>query len=145
MKAKLPFSWEERVENWGYLFGKILEHPIKGHGFDALRTFNETHTIRGFEGRAIVSLHAHNAGLHIWVELGFVGAILGCVALFMGARYLTRADTMTKPQLVAASGLVMGVAMIASLSYGVWQDWWWATIIYVGALITFIRYSKNTT
>lgn len=145
LKDRLPFSSAERLENWSYLYAKILEHPIQGHGFDALRTFNETHTIRGFEGRAIVSLHAHNAGLHIWVELGFIGVVLGCIGLYLGAKHVTRPDYLTKLQLVALSGFVMAACIMASLSYGVWQDWWWASIIYTGALIAFIRYSKITT
>ena len=88
-KARLPFSWEERVENWGFLFQKILEHPFIGHGFDAARTFNDTHIIRGFEGRAIVSLHPHNAGLQLWVELGLIGAMLACAVLYRRAILFT--------------------------------------------------------
>ncbi len=139
IRAKLPFSWEERVANWQTLYAKILEHPFIGHGFDAVRTFTETHTIRGFEGRALVSLHPHNAGLHLWVEVGLVGVLLACIALYLGGRRLTGSSGLPKPAMVAASGLVAATAVMASLSYGVWQDWWWAAIIFAGATISFIK------
>jgi len=139
MRAQLPFSWEERVFNWEMLYGKIMEHPFIGHGFDAVRTFNDTHTIRGFEGRALVSLHPHNAGLHLWVEVGFVGVILACVALYLGARKLTEPEVLSKPHMVAATGLCAATTAMASLSYGVWQDWWWAAIILSTASIVFIK------
>jgi O-antigen ligase len=139
MRAKLPFSWEERVFNWEVIYQKILEHPIIGHGFDAVRTFNDTHTIRGFEGRALVSLHPHNAGLHLWVEVGFVGVALACIALFLGTRKLVTPGVLSKSQMVAASGLCTATAIMASLSYGVWQDWWWAAIIIAAASVSFIQ------
>ncbi len=138
-KASLPFSWEERVENWAYLYEKVSEHPFIGHGFDAVRTFNESHTIRGYEGRAIVSLHPHNAGLHIWTELGLIGAVLGSVALFITMRYLTASGRLSRPQLIATSGFVMATTIMASFSYGVWQDWWWAIIIFAAAQVFYIK------
>lgn len=138
-KNSLPFSWEERVDNWGYLLGKIREHPSLGHGFDAVRTFKDTHTIRGFEDRTIVSLHPHNAGLHIWVELGIVGALLACMTLVFAMRFLIHPGRLSKFQLVAVSGIAIAVSVMASLSYGVWQDWWWAIIILSSAQIFFIQ------
>lgn len=138
-RTKLPFSWEERVFNWEALYQKILEHPFIGHGFDAVRTFNGTHTIRGFEDRALVSLHPHNAGLHLWVEVGFVGVVLACLALYLGARTLTGSEGLSKPRLIAASGLCAATAVMASLSYGVWQDWWWAAIIFSSTSIVLIK------
>ena len=123
---------------------KLFEHPLIGHGFDAVRTFNETHTIRGFEERAIVSLHPHNAGLHIWIELGLVGVLLGSVAVFMTMRYLTVPGRLSRPRLVATSGFVIAATVMASFSYGVWQDWWWAIIIFAAAQIFCIKEYKAT-
>jgi len=139
LRAQLPFSWEERVVNWAYMYDKILEKPWFGHGFDAVRTFNDTHTIRGFEGRALVSLHPHNAGLHIWGELGLVGAILACLALFFAGRRLTTHDQLTKIQLIALAGLMASVIVVAGFSYGAWQDWWWAVIIFSASAISFVK------
>ncbi|MBL4852748.1 MAG: O-antigen ligase family protein [Robiginitomaculum sp.] len=139
IRAQIPFSWEERVVNWSYMYEKVLQKPWFGHGFDAVRTFNDTHTIRGFEGRALVSLHPHNAGLHIWGELGLIGAVLVCLALFYAARKLTQQDVLTEVQLVALAGLTASAIIIAGFSYGVWQDWWWAVIIFSGAIIGFVK------
>jgi len=138
-RAQMPFSWEERVVNWSALYEKILQKPWFGHGFDAVRTFNETHTIRGFEGRALVSLHPHNAGLHIWGELGLVGAVLACLALFLAAQKLTKQGILSKVQLMALAGLTASTIAIAGFSYGVWQDWWWATIIFSASIISLVK------
>lgn len=142
-KASLPFSWEERIENWGYLYHKIIEHPIFGHGFDAVRTFNDTHTIRGFEGRAFVSLHPHNAGLHMWVELGIVGAVLASAALYLAMQNVVRLEgvmsRLNRPQMMAISGVVGAATIISNLSYGLWQDWWWASVIFAGSQIFLLR------
>lgn len=139
MRAKLPFSWEERVFNWEVLYQKVLEHPIIGHGFDAVRTFTGTHTIRGFEGRALVSLHPHNAGLHLWVEVGFIGVVIACIGLYFGAQKLTGSEGLSKQRMIAATGLCAATAAMASLSYGVWQDWWWASIIFAATTISFVK------
>ena len=138
IRARLPFSWEERVATWGYMYDKIMAKPWIGYGFDAVRTFNDTHTIRGFKNRALVSLHPHNGGLHIWGETGLVGAVLACLALFLAWRNLAQPGRLSRAQSVGLSGLVIMATLISSLSYGVWQDWWWAIIIFAGAQITFI-------
>lgn len=145
MKAALPFSWEERVETWAYMLDKITAHPFIGHGFDAVRTFNDKHTIRGYEDRALVSLHPHNAGLHLWAELGLVGVGIACAALFYGARHLVHPGRLTSLQMIAVSGFVASATVMASVSYGVWQDWWWAAIIFASAQILLISNPRLST
>ncbi len=139
LRAKLPFSWEERIATWGYIYDKIMQKPLFGHGFDAVRTFSDTHTIRGFEGRALVSLHPHNAGLHLWVETGLIGVILACFTIIMAVLFVLKSAGFSKIQLAVISGLVAVIIAISSLSYSVWQDWWWATIIFAFAQICFLR------
>lgn len=146
LKSKLPFSWEERVDNWGYLYGKITESPWVGHGFDAVRTFNETRTIRGFDDRAIVSMHPHNAGLHIWVETGLVGIALASFALFLAYQlYINWAERTSRASLKIAAlcGVMIASAVMASFSYGVWQDWWWASIIAAVACVFLVPFRKT--
>lgn len=141
--AKLPFSWEERLHNWRYIFAKITEHPLLGHGFDAVRTFDEKHTVRGFADRAIVSLHPHNAGLHIWVELGLIGICLGLCALFWSYKMVQNSKNLQKTTVIALCGTGAAALVNASLTFGVWQDWWWAAIIVALSSVVLIPYTTE--
>jgi O-antigen ligase len=141
--AGLPFSWEERIHNWRYIFGKIREHPIMGHGFDAVRTFSDKHSIRGFDDRAIVSLHPHNAGLQIWVELGLVGIAILLTALYLSHKLVARTRVVRTPYAIALCGIAAAAIVNASLTFGVWQDWWWAAIILSISAVALIPYTTK--
>ena len=141
--AALPFSWEERIHNWRYILHKITEHPIIGHGFDAVRTFEDKHTVRGFADRAIVSLHPHNAGLHIWVELGAIGILIAIAALFFSHKMIRSSNEIRRTTAVALSGTGAAAIVNASLTFGVWQDWWWAAIIISMSTVAFIHYTPK--
>jgi len=137
MKAKLPISWEHRVEMWNYILTKIAERPVMGHGFDAVRTFNEMYISRGLEF-PYVSLHPHSAGLHIWVETGLIGAILASITLTLigvGGVKTARA----RPELAGPlAGFAAAAIVICTVTFGVWQDWWWASLVMVVSLRHFI-------
>ncbi|NNC38525.1 MAG: O-antigen ligase family protein [Hyphomonadaceae bacterium] len=141
--AALPFSWEERIHNWRYIYHKILEHPIVGHGFDAVRTFEDKHSIRGFDDRAIVSLHPHNAGLHIWVELGLIGISISVLAIYLSYKTMRRISERNKFFAIAICGTGAAALTNASLTFGVWQDWWWASIILAFSVIALIPYTTE--
>ncbi len=130
-KASIPFSWEHRLEMWGYTAGRILESPLWGHGFDAVRTFDATFSSRGIENWAVVSLHPHNAGLHIWVETGLIGAALACVALMMIGVAAENFVGTSRLRGIAVAGFLAAAIVISNITYGVWQDWWWATLIFI--------------
>lgn len=134
-KMLLPLSWEHRVEAWDYIYQKIMEKPVWGHGFDASRTFNETFILRGSYELPIVSLHPHNAGLHIWVETGMVGALLASLFIFLAGRIAIRRLS-DNPLTVAMVTSYIAIAVcLCTVSFGVWQYWWWATLIFTGALL----------
>jgi len=133
-KAGLPFSWEHRVEGWAYVTGRIFERPLFGHGFDAVRTFDATQEIRGYD-MSLVSLHPHNAGLHIWVETGVIGVGLAVFALILLAREMLDWVGDSRARAIATSGFVISATLISSISYGVWQEWWWASL-FLGAALT---------
>ena len=61
--TNLPQSWDHRLRMWGYCWQVIAEHPVRGAGFDASRTFSETFIARDGREISIVSLHPHNACL----------------------------------------------------------------------------------
>lgn len=139
MKAALPFSWEWRVESWGYLWGKIMEASLFGHGFDSLRSFTDTFDTRGFEDLTIIPMHAHNIGLHIWTETGLVGVLLCLFALHSAGRAVTRATWLTRPRAVAIAGSLGAITVMANLSYGAWQDWWLGAIFIALSLPALIQ------
>jgi len=141
--AKLPLSWEHRVAMWDYTSNRIWEAPFFGHGFDAVRTFDDTMKLGLADNWRIVSLHPHNAGLHIWVETGLVGVLLSCLTLFLIGRGLLQPASQSTAFAMAATGFIVAATIISSVTYGVWQDWWWASIIFAGAMLNILSYKKK--
>ena len=133
-KAALPFSAEHRAEMWSYTTARIGEAPLFGHGFGASRAFDATANIRGFD-MPLLGLHPHNIGLQLWLETGAVGVALALAAL--GALAFRAADWVEKDpaRAAAVSGLVAVAAVVGALSFGVWQEWWWALLFLAGALL----------
>lgn len=141
-RASLPFSWEHRLVTWSYVGDRIREHPIVGHGFDASRTFDASFNMRGFD-MAIVSLHPHNAGLQIWLETGFIGAVLACIVLWLIGQEALKFAAGGRARAMATAGLMAPIILISSVSYGVWQDWWWASIFMSAAVLYVVPRTKN--
>lgn len=141
-KAALPFSWEHRAEMWAFTAQEIFKAPLWGQGFDAVRTFDATMQLKGHEW-AIVSLHPHNAGLHIWVETGLIGAALAALTvLAMG----TAAETFiqgSRGRAIALCGFMAASIVICSTTFGVWQEWWWATQFFVVSTLWLIGRDTN--
>ena len=135
LKAQLPFSWEHRLEMWAYTAEQILESPFWGQGFDSVRSFDATFSSRGVENWAIVSLHPHNAGLHIWVETGLVGVSLACIAILTIGISIERFSYQSRLRAMAAAGVMTTAIVLSSVTYGVWQEWWWATLFFVSGTI----------
>jgi len=125
--TELPQSWEHRLRMWGYCWQVIAEQPIQGAGFDASRTFNETFVARDGRELSIVSLHPHNAGIQIWTEAGFIGAVLASMVI---ASMMTpvKKYVQSRAHGGAVSGVIMGVLIVSSLTYGAWQFWWWGCV-----------------
>lgn len=121
LAERLPLSWHWRLEIWSFAVERIAEKPVLGHGLDSGRTLSETVMLRGMEIERM-PIHAHNAGLHIWMETGVIGALLAAGALLALARSVGRA-ALNAP-LSAALGFA-GAVWLASvmLGYGVWQEW----------------------
>jgi O-antigen ligase len=142
LRAAMPFSWEHRLVTWDYIGERIREHPIIGHGFDASRTFDASFDARGFTDLAVVSLHPHNAGLHIWVETGVIGAVLGSTTLFLIGREAQKYAAGGRARAIAAVGTIVPLMIFASVSYGVWQHWWWASFFLSAAFLSLIPRTK---
>jgi len=142
LRAAVPFSWEHRLVTWDYIGERIREHPFIGHGFDAARTFDASFDTRGFTDLAVVSLHPHNAGLHIWVEAGVIGAILASITVFLIGREAQKFAAGGRARAIAVVGTMVPLIMFASVSYGVWQHWWWAAFFLSAAFLSLIPRTK---
>lgn len=121
LQDQLPSSWVWRLEIWRFVLGLIGDAPLIGQGLDAARQIEATTMLRGFEAD-LLPLHAHNAGLHIWLETGLVGALLFGGALIAFAR---RIHSMVPGRDLAAMLAFIGAYWTISvmLGFGVWQEW----------------------
>ncbi|MGE3866021.1 MAG: O-antigen ligase family protein, partial [Hyphomonadaceae bacterium] len=79
-------------------------------------------------GAAIRPQLPHNAGMHIWFELGGVGAALAAAALAAFGWRARRALAGDRTGAAAATGCLLACAAIASLSFGLWAEWWLAAL-----------------
>ena len=111
----VPRSWDARLDIWAFSTLHIQEHPFRGLGLDASRTF----------GLAI-PLHTHNAAVQIWLELGAVGAALaGIFFSWIAYRIVAMTERSREDGAMAAAALTTYL-VIGGLSFGVWQEWWLA-------------------
>lgn len=117
----LPLSWHQRLEIWAYALERVSEAPVFGHGLDASRTMEDEIILRGV-ALHLLPLHPHNAGLHIWMETGALGAGLVGAAFSVIGLVLRR----VAPNPEAAAGIAFVTAgwfTMTTLGYGVWQEW----------------------
>jgi len=135
--SMVPLSWEHRLRMWAYCWPVILEQPIVGSGFDAARTFQEQWTARDGKRLTIVSLHPHNAGIHIWVETGLIGCMLATGVILSSLKRISYYSK-TRERAVLLSGVIMAAVIISSTTYGAWQFWWWGSVFFSFGLIHFI-------
>ncbi|WP_193181958.1 O-antigen ligase family protein [Nisaea sediminum] len=118
----LPPSFAERLEIWNAASRAVLEQPLLGQGVGAMRVLEVPEALR--ESYALFktpTTHPHNAAVQIWLEFGLFGivaalALLWRLVLAIGG----------KPQPARAAGLsaLAGGLVIASVSYGIWQETW---------------------
>jgi len=105
--SQIPGSWEHRLQMWAYCWPVII---------------------------STVSLHPHNAGIHIWTEAGLIGCALA-VGFILMCNKLVDKYTKERDGAVLLSGVIIGALLISSFSYGAWQFWWWACIFFAAGLI----------
>lgn len=113
LEAAVPPSWSQRMGYWDHAVRWIRDHPLRGWGLDASRSFAPG-----------IKLHPHDAALQIWLELGFVGAV--CAAAFWAAVFLRMSRKTPDGAVAAGAAAAVSYLVFASLSFGVWQEWWLA-------------------
>lgn len=131
---RLPYSVAARVGIWDYVCAQILENPVIGHGLDASRAVTDTISVRGAQMRG-VSLHPHSASLQIWFETGGIGAVLAGAVLLLGGAWLSRRFADNRAAAAAACASLAALGLIANVSYGIWQEWWNATMLLSAAVV----------
>ncbi|WP_120496316.1 O-antigen ligase [Kiloniella sp. EL199] len=142
----IPFSAKHRFFIWDFVSSQILENPVIGWGFDSARDYpnrgveNYVHTepngnIRALEGR-IISLHPHNFALQVWLELGFIGAILVSVIIWIVFGYLKSRQLSERIEIQA---MLVSTFIIALLGYGIWQNRWFVMFFIFAAMIPLIQ------
>lgn len=131
----LPLSWAWRLEIWKSVLDQIREAPLIGHGLDSMRALSDPAPYRDIIIDRL-PLHAHNAGLHIWMDAGALGAILCAATLFAAIGAFERAR-LNRDQLAGLT-YVGGVWLVSvMLGYGVYQEWHHAALA-LGAFAAFL-------
>jgi O-antigen ligase len=118
LHGRLPASWGQRLDIWGFASAHWLDHPLRGWGIDASRAFGQS-----------ILLHPHDGALQVWFELGAPGA-LPCTAFW--TVLLLDVGGAGRDRLFAAVACATAAAYLAigAVSFGLWQEWW----ICLGAL-----------
>ena len=109
----VPASWDARLNIWTFAADHIQNHPFRGWGLDASRTFGSA-----------IPLHTHNAQLQLWLELGAIGAAVAGGFFCWLAYGVVRISERSRGEAAMAAGALVSYLVIGALSFGVWQEWW---------------------
>ena len=142
-KSLSAFPWRDasynirlaahRIEIWNFSLEFIEERPLFGWGLDASRQISRLKVKSVETGRPKLPLHPHNAALQILLELGAVGGLVALGFLWLVTR---RLDALTDRHTRAAGQAVfISALVIASLSFGLWQNQWLALMACAAALV----------
>lgn len=146
---RLPPSAAHRVLTWDFVVQRIAEKPVLGWGAEASRVIPrgrdvfdaETLTRFGLTSEASrdwfarneaqrLPLHPHNIPLHLWLDLGALGALTGAALAWLMGAAVARA----RP-LPGATGAFGAAIVVGLLSYGAWQEWWIGLLLMLAATI----------
>jgi len=119
----LVSSTDHRLKMWAFAVEKIDEKRFFGWGMDSSRGIPQEDRRLGPETE-IMPLHPHNAFLQVRLELGIPGAVL--VAALVGMFFAAAGKIENRFSSAVAVGAGMSYLSVAAVSYGVWQNWWWA-------------------
>jgi len=127
----LPGSIAHRYRIWRFAADRAAERPFFGWGFDTSRALPGGHQLMR-DGAELLPLHPHNAVLQVWLELGVPGLLLLCIVLWRtymppGWHDFKRRELLIRTQTVTV------IFIAASVTFGIWQSWWLATIALVMA------------
>lgn len=125
-EKQIALSGLHRLEIWNFTIDRILEHPLLGHGLEASRIFEGSHTSefsvlsRIIPGASRLPLHPHNGFLQIWLELGVAGyGVLGLLCLWI----VHKISQLKGASLAFSTGLFVCGLSLFSTAFGMWQSW----------------------
>lgn len=138
-----------RMIIWRYVSEKIQAKPILGWGLHAGRLLPDRENRANGDPRyadifavtwfgpgakvELMPLHPHNATLHLWLELGAVGAVLYAALYALCLLGLLRIPV-PRAALAGGAGAITGTFVLGQLSFSVWQSWWLCAQFLVAAL-----------
>ncbi len=134
MLDAVPLSWVHRAGIWNYVSGRVMEQPLLGHGLEASRAVTDHIPVRENSFLAL-PIHPHNASLQLWFETGAIGVLLAAATLIAGGFWLTRKLGDDRPAAAAAAATLASMGLIANVSYGIWAEWWMATLFLAAAVV----------
>lgn len=128
--ALLPPSFAERLEIWHAASLAALDSPLLGGGIGAMRSLEVPEAVRaGYVLFKTPTIHPHNAAVQIWLEFGVLGIFAALVLLW---RLAIGTFGLARPASAGALAALAAGLVIASVSYGLWQETWLGII---GAVI----------
>jgi len=126
--AIVPRSGFHRLLIWRFTAQKIAERPVLGWGLESSRFIPGGKSLLDPAEQAL-PLHPHNGVLQIWLELGIPGiALLAGLVTWMLLR--VRDAPWPAVDKAASLALVAAAFVIVNLSYGIWQGWWVAALLF---------------
>ncbi|MBN8828493.1 MAG: O-antigen ligase family protein [Sphingobacteriia bacterium] len=139
----LPASAEHRVYIWDYVSNLIFNnyfHTIFGYGFNVSRFWEaDISTFHPLFGSSL-PLHPHSNILQIAFELGYVGLVFYALIVNKVLKPFIKEKGKVKSYIAAAFS---NYFVIANISYGLWQQWWLASIIFAILLTKIVLLHKE--
>ncbi|MBF0353683.1 MAG: O-antigen ligase family protein [Alphaproteobacteria bacterium] len=135
LEDSLRWSSLHRLYVWTFALDRWHEKPMLGWGLDSSRDIpGGRESLPGFVGVEFMPLHPHNGALQVWLELGFFGTLTYVFVLWRLTQAMAGA-TENRNVLAARMSLLGGYAAQGMLSFGLWQNWWLASLA-LGAVLT---------
>ncbi|MBF0355171.1 MAG: methyltransferase domain-containing protein [Alphaproteobacteria bacterium] len=143
LEHSIGWSSLHRLHIWSFALERWHEKPLIGWGLDASRDVPGGRTpVPGFVGVEYMPLHPHNGALQSWLELGFVGTLAFVFVLWRLARGV--AGQTNHKAMMAGAALMGGYAAQGMLSFGLWQNWWLASLALGALMMLLMRGPKAT-
>ena len=154
MGVTLPGSFQSRAWSWDVVIGRIREAPVKGHGIDATKSWQETYAAHPdwlaqlpdfWAYYPVVPGHPHNMALQIWAETGLIGAGLAALTVLLIGWRLPAGDRLRPDVRLAIAGVLAAAVSLFSFSYSVWNEAFWATLaLSVAGLVLLSRRERSS-